>query len=108
MQGERYWQEVIAPHAQSWQCTAVPANAAFLVYASSLHNMGWLPSYSRATASAVAEQLAKQQRLAVSCSSSLPGMCISPHAGAGTLATTTGLPCTAPGHALRKCCRITL
>ena len=93
---------------QSWQCTAVPANAAFLVYASSLHNMGWLPSYSRATASAVAEQLAKQQRLAVSCLSSLRGMCTCPYAGTGTFAITSGLPCTAQGHALRKCCRITL
>ena len=59
--------------------------------------MGWLPSYSRATASALAEQLAKRQRLAVSCSSSLQGICSFPHAGKSTFAISNGLPLHSTG-----------
>lgn len=64
--------------------------------------MGWLPSYSRATASAVAEQLAKQQRLAVSCSSLLQGMRTCPHAGKSALTISNGLPLHSTGTCLAQ------
>ena len=65
LQGEEYWLAVIAPHAPAWQCTAVPEKSALLMYASSLHNMGWFPDQPGAEASAVAERLARESRLAV-------------------------------------------
>lgn len=80
MQDEEYWQSTMAPHAPAWQCTAVPVDSAFVVYTSSLHNMGWLPDNTTAKASAVAESLARQHRLAVPHPTPLvQGECSLPH-----------------------------
>ena len=65
LQDECYFQSVLAPHAPAWQCTSTPVRVGFIMYASSLHNMGWLPCHISAAVGAVAESLTRQHRVAM-------------------------------------------
>ena len=53
-------------------------NPAYLVYASSLHNMGWLQGRPGAEASKIMQCLAREDRLAVPHQSRIEGQCPGP------------------------------
>ena len=48
-QGQRLYGALVQRHAAAWQCPACADDAAIMVYAGTLHNIGWLPTYCSAS-----------------------------------------------------------
>ena len=65
VQGRQYWHTHLQPRAAAWGCPVSDSASAFLVYASTLRNLGWLPTQAACLAPSLALEVQLADRLGV-------------------------------------------
>jgi hypothetical protein len=62
VQGNQYWKMHLLTRADAWHSSTCD-NAGFLIYASTLHNIGWIPEDTDLYGQAMAQRVQRSNRL---------------------------------------------
>ena len=65
VQGRQYWHMHIQPRALAWDCPVSDSASAFIIYASTLRNLGWLPTQAAGICPCLALEVQLAERVAV-------------------------------------------